>query len=555
MIVNQARCIENKHANSSLHHIDPFLKFLNSFSHRKGSAYKTMPFIELGAFLYYHINVRTKKGREQILACFAIMSLIFFLHRGIGQESSEPEEIKKEPLSKWSKQWLEEVVLYIITPEEKEVFKNLPNEVERGKFIENFWRIRDPNPATAENEFKAEYYKRIAMANKFLTSSATPGWRTDRGRIYILLGPPNEIHQDFSPSGSFAASSNVTNTAREVWTYMGLPGKKLPYTLDFTFVDRWGTGDYVLMGEVPYDLSSMHFQFDYMENLAEVTKTPYENLKELQGIITTQVTYDLIPLKYSLFYWKGAERETYMPLVIKIPYANLPNKEIEGKHYFSLTLLINISNKLGQIIHQRSKDINFNYTQAELDALSEKDFQIQTFLSLEPESYKIHLLALDNFSGKIGTLHQEISVPEFEENELAMSDIILSHKPYETERKVPTGKRDSLERIFSEVNETFSPDQELNICFEVYNLALDPERGRNDFSIEYFFFQNKDLIVHISPSRSSPTSQNNCRVRNSFQLRNFKPGIYRLQVKVIDRISGKSADRDTGFIIQTSSQT
>jgi len=503
------------------------------------------------------------KQNSLTIAILFLMTLIPFFSYGVSQGTSEPEEIKKEPLSKWSKQWLEEVVPYIISPEEKEVFKKLPNEVERGKFIENFWRIRDPNPATPENEFKAEYYRRIASANKFLTSSAIPGWRTDRGRIYILLGPPNEIHQDFRPSDSFPTSSYVTYAAREVWTYMGLPGKKLPYTLEFTFVDRLGMGHYVLeqnvrMGDegmAPYDLSSMHFQFDYMENLAEVMKTPFENLNKLQGIITTQFTYDLIPLKYSLFYLKGAERDTYMPLVIEMPYANLPNKKIEDKYYFALTLLINISNKLGQIIHQRSKDINFNYAQAELDALSDKELQIQTFLSLEPEAYKIHLLVLDNFSGKIGTIHQEISVPEFEKDDLALSDIILSHRPYETDRKVPTGKRDSLERIFSEVNEIFSPDQELNIYFEIYNLTLGPESGRNDFSIEYLFFLNKDMIVHISPSRSSPTNQNNCRVQVSFQLRNFKPGIYRLQVKVVDRISGKSTDKDSEFIVQTRSQT
>jgi len=492
-----------------------------------------------------------------------MMMLFAFLNQGIVQESSKPKETKKEPLSKWSKQWLEEIVHYIISPEEKEVFKKLPNEVERGKFIENFWRIRDPNPATPKNEFKIEYYKRIALANKFLGSSAIPGWRTDRGRIYILLGPPNEIHQDFSPAGSFLTSSHVSNAAREVWNYMGLPGKKLPYTLEFTFEDRWGTGDYVLVrnvrageeGEAPYDLSSMHYHFDYMANLAEVAKAPFENLKELQGIITTQVTYDLIPLKYSLFHLKGAVRDTYMPLVIEIPYANLPNKEIEGKYYFSLTLIMNISNRLGQIIHQRSKDINFNHSQAELDVLSTKDFQIQTFLSLEPEAYKIHLLVLDNFSGKIGTLHQGISVPEFEKNELVLSDIILSHKPYESDKKVSTSKRVSLERIFFEVNEAFSTGQELNIYYEIYNLTLDSESGHNDFSVEYFFFLNNDLIVHTSPSRSSPTSEKNCRVQASFQLSNFKPGKYGLQVKVTDRISGKSTDKDAEFIVKDSSQT
>lgn len=482
------------------------------------------------------------KKSSILIVIFLLMNLIFLLNNGFSQESSESEKGKKEPLSKWSKQWLEEVVPFIISPKEKEVFKNLPNEEERGKFIQSFWQVRDPNPATPENEFKIEYYRRIAFANKFLKTSAIDGWRTDRGRIYILLGPPSEIQQDFSPSSSFLLTSNA---ATEVWSYMGLPGKKLPYSLSFVFVDKFGTGDYVLKSNTGFgDLSSMHYHFDYLENLAEVMKTPYENLKELQGIVTTQVTYDLIPMTYNLFYLKGSTEKTYVPLVVEFPYSRLPNKEIEGKYYFSLTFIINISDKLGQIIHQRSKDINFNHSQAELNLLNDKSFQMQTFLSLEPEAYKIHLLVSDNFSGKIGTLHQEISVPVFGRDELALSDIILSHKAY-----IPDSKKGNFGRIFSEVNNIFSSDQELNLYFEIYNLSLSPDTGLNDFSIECFFFHDKDLITHIPSTKTSPTAQNDCRVQTSFRPRNYKPGQYTLQAKVIDRISGKSTTKGVQFII------
>lgn len=508
-----------------------------------------MPIIELNFFLYYYKNMRIKK---YTLFIFVLLMMISLLRYGLCQESSESEKVKKEPLSKWSKQWLEEVVPYIISPKEKEVFKNLPSEEERGKFIENFWRVRDPNPSTPENEFKIEYYKRIAMANKFL-ASAIPGWRTDRGRIYILLGPPNEIRQDFNPSGSYLT---ITHAATEVWSYMGLPGKKLPYNLEIEFVDKYGTGNYVLASNLGLvergeniDLNSMHYHFDYMENLAEVMKTPYENLKELEGIITTQATYDLIPLNYNLYHLKGSEKNTYLPLIIEIPYSKLPNKEIEGKYYFSLTLIVNVSNKLGQITHRRSKNINFNYSPAELESLNEKDIQIQAFLSLEPEAYKIHLLVLDNFSGKIGTLHQDISVPRFRKDELALSDIIISHKEYEPDSKFSGSRRASLERIFSEVNKFFSPDQQLNLYFEIYNLASSPELGLNGFAIEYSFFHDKDLITHVPATKSDPTAQKDCRVQTSFKLKTFKPGRYTLRVRVTDRISEKSATRDVSFIV------
>lgn len=494
------------------------------------------------------------KKKENLFIIFYLIFSFFFFNFGLSQESLKSKKGEKEPLSKWSKQWLEEVVPYIISPEEKEVFKNLPNEVERGKFIERFWRVRDPNPQTPENEFKIEYYRRIAFANKFLKSSSIPGWRTDRGRIYILLGPPNEIRQDFRPSGSFLTASNAVT---EIWSYMGLPGKKLPYSLEIAFVDKFGTGDYVLKSNLGFaegresniDLNSIHYHFDYMENLAEIMKTPYENLKELEGIITTQVTYNLIPLKYNLFYLKGPKEHTYIPVVVEIPYSKLPNKIIEDKYYFSLTLLIEISNKLGQITHRRSKNINFNLTQAELSSLNKKNFQIQTFLSLEPEDYKIHLLVLDNFSGKIGTLHQAISVPKFRKDELCLSDIILSRKVYKSDSELPKNQKANLERIFSEVNRVFRTDQKLNLYFEIYNLALNPKTGQNKFSIEYLFFRGKDLITRIPSDKSKLTAQRNCRVQASFKLRNFKPGEYILQVKVVDGISGKSSSRDVKFIV------
>lgn len=510
----------------------------------------TMPIIELSFFLYYYKNVRIKK---YTLFIFVLLMMISLLSYGLCQESSESEKVKKEPLSEWSKQWLEEVVLYIISPEEKEVFKNLPNEEERGKFIINFWRVRDPNPSTPKNEFKIEYYRRIAMANKFF-ASAIPGWRTDRGRIYILLGPPNEIQQDFNPSAD--QSLTTTHAAKEVWSYMGLPGKKLPYSLEITFVDKYGTGNYVLAsnlgllgGAENIDLNSMHYHFDYMENLAEVMKTPYESLKELEGIITTQVTYDLIPLNYNLYYLKGSEENTYIPLIIEIPYSKLPYKEIEGKYYFSLTLIVNVSNKLGQITHRRSKNSDFNYSPAELESLDDRAFQIQAFLSLEPEAYKIHLLVLDNFSGKIGTLHQDISVPQFRKDELVLSDIIISHKEYEPDSKFSGSRRASLERVFSEVNKVFSPDHQLNLYFEIYSLATNPKGGLNDFAIEYSFFHDKDLITHVPATKSDPTAQKDCRVQTSFKLKNFKPGRYTLQVRVTDRVSEKSATRDISFIV------
>jgi GWxTD domain-containing protein len=125
--------------------------------------------------------------------------------------------------------WLSEDVAYIITPEEKRAFMMLRSDDEREQFIDVFWQRRDTNPATSENEYRAEHYARIAYANQNFAFGDVAGWRTDRGRIYITRGKPDETRK--SASG-------------EVWVYRSAPG--LGHNIEVEFVDVNGTGNYQL---------------------------------------------------------------------------------------------------------------------------------------------------------------------------------------------------------------------------------------------------------------------------------------------------------------------
>ncbi|MCX7973219.1 MAG: GWxTD domain-containing protein, partial [Candidatus Aminicenantes bacterium] len=219
--------------------------------------------------------------------------------------STQEKRREKEPLSESSKQWLEEVVPYIITKAEKEVFLSLPNEVERGRFINLFWKKRDPNPATPQNEYKDEYYRRIVLANKYFSYSSVPGWRTDRGRIFILLGPPQEIERNFNVT----ESTGINYAAREIWQYWGLPNPNLPYNFQLTFVDKTGAGYYELIRDYLSEkaltsLNDMTLQFDAMNNLIETEKNPFENLDKIKPTVETVANYNLIPFEITtyLFY-------------------------------------------------------------------------------------------------------------------------------------------------------------------------------------------------------------------------------------------------------------
>jgi len=474
-----------------------------------------------------------------------------------GPYSGQPQSEKKtEPPSEYSRQWLEEVVSYIITAEEKRIFLGLPNEVERGKFIENFWRKRDPNPKTSENEFKLEYYKRIALSNKLFGQAGFEGWRTERGRIFILLGPPHEVRRDLNPTRS---SMTTFQGPSETWDYWNLQNPRLPYNMEFVFVDKLGTGNYSLEKGInlergmssPLDLSSLSFHFDYLENVAEAMRNPFENLDKLRGIVTTQVSYSSIPLKPELFYFKGLEKAVHVPLVVEIPYSALTQKNIEDKYYFSLTLLLNIQNSAGQVLFEKSKDINSKHTLAEWNSLKDESFQLQTSLSLslEPETYKLQLLAVDNYSGKVGYAQQVIHLPDFKTAELCLSDFLLSPQANEERKSEPQENSQTPERPFREIRRTFRPGEELNIYFEVYNLTLDEGKELNDLNVEYSFLKDGKSLVRVPRKKMNPSKEKDCRVQTSFRLKNFEPGPYTLEVKIIDGHSGQSLTKGVEFIV------
>ena len=102
-------------------------------------------------------------------------------------------------LHKEYQRWLDEEVRWIITPEERAAFLRLSKDEDRDQFVVAFWLRRDPTPGTAENEFKEEHYRRLAYANEHFAYEI-PGWKTDRGRVYIVYGPPSDIKTESAHS-------------------------------------------------------------------------------------------------------------------------------------------------------------------------------------------------------------------------------------------------------------------------------------------------------------------------------------------------------------------
>src|ERR687886_273661 len=164
---------------------------------------------------------------------------------GDAQDVPERERTVKKERSNMFKKWIDEDVAYIITDDEKRAWKKLQTDEEREQFIEAFWRRRDPDPDTELNEYLEEHYERVAYANQHFTSGI-PGWKTDRGRIYIMYGAPNE--KETHPTGgnydrpSYEGGGSTTTYPFEVWFYRYLPG--VGSGVEIEFVDPTGTGEY-----------------------------------------------------------------------------------------------------------------------------------------------------------------------------------------------------------------------------------------------------------------------------------------------------------------------
>src|SRR2546429_845165 len=174
------------------------------------------------------MSIRTKSTKAFIyffILAFSLFSLSVMADKK--KDKDREKSLRQETSDQFLKKWLEQDVVYIITDEEKAAFKRLTTDEERYQFIEQFWLRRDPSPDTVENEFRDEHYERIAYANERF-ASGKPGWKTDRGRIYIIQGKPDEIEDH--PSGGtydrpFEEGGGTTSTYPFVkWTYRYIEG-------------------------------------------------------------------------------------------------------------------------------------------------------------------------------------------------------------------------------------------------------------------------------------------------------------------------------------------
>ncbi len=473
-----------------------------------------------------------------------------------------------EPQEKYKK-WLEEEVAYIITPKEKDVFLKLMTDRERDLFIEAFWKQRDPSPGTPRKEFKDEHYRRLEYANRiFGRGTPRAGWKTDMGRVYIVLGPPNTIEY-------FENVMNVYPT--QVWAYLGDPKLGLPPAFNIVFFKKYGTGEYVFY--FPSDHGPQSLIADYMgdakdaldayqrlnrlePNLARYTLSLVPGDRSMPGVVSLASTqlfsavfsspqkkvedsYAEAILKYKDFveveYTANYIDSDAMVEVVKheagffmVHYSIEPKKLsvdlFEDKYGVNFELDGRVTDSQGKTVFQYSKQIPMSFSSEELNEMEGKTFAIQDAFPLIPGHYAFDLLLKNTVSKEFASFSSDITIPQ-NESKPQMSPLILGFRvetvAQESKDMVPFKVGDT--QIICQSQRTFTRKDPLFVFFQLYGLD---EGLRSEGELSFSIYKEDQEFLSYTKKISEYASGTD--FIEKFALEEFQPGYYSIKVSVLD---------------------
>src|SRR5580693_9398241 len=382
------------------------------------------------------------------------------------QRSKRDKDLFNELDSQYKK-WLNEDVVYIISPEERSAFLHLQTNEEREQFIEQFWQRRNPDPDSAENTFKEEHYRRIAYTNEHY-SSGIPGWKTDRGRIYIMWGPPDEIESHPS-GGSYdrPASEGGGETSTypfEDWRYRYLEG--IGENVELEFVDPTMSGEYKLTMDpsekdallmVPgaglTQMESMGLasktsrfnntdgthlaapigmqpesmnEFSRLELYAKIQQAPPVKFKDLEAVVTSRLVRDQVKFDYRFDFLRITSDTVLVPITVQIPTRQLSFQEKSGVDSATLNLFARITTLSGRPVQTFEDTIHRDLPAALLQQSLSTSSIYQKAVPLSPGLYRLDIVVKDVNNGNVGVVNTRLAVPRFEDDELSTSSLILA---------------------------------------------------------------------------------------------------------------------------------
>ena len=513
------------------------------------------------------------------------------------------KELKRE-LHGAYKTWLEQDALYIISDEERKAFKNLSNDEEREAFIENFWLRRNPNPDSPENEFRDEHYRRIQYANDHF-AAGKPGWKTDRGHIYIAFGKPDSI--DSHPSGGAynrpieEGGGSTSTFPFEVWHYRYLEG--VGDNIDIEFVDTCQCGDYHFtidrsekdallhvpgmgltqweemgqakkadrfrggvesLGTGPLSSGEGSKEFDRIELAAKLFAPPPVKFKDLEGFISEHKIMNGPPFPFDVRtdFVKVTESTVLVPVTVQIRNRDITFETKNGVSTGVVDILIKVTTLTHKTVQTDENVVQVEQPAELLEKSLDKKSIYWKALPLLPGLYRLDIAIKDVHNpDHIGLYGRSLDVPTYHDEKLATSSLILADQMGTVDShsigagNCVIGNTKICPRVMATPGTpvNFKRNQQLNFWMQVYNLGIDEASKSNSAKVTYQIVDgatNNVIFEKEMDSKDLGAHSDQLTVVKSLPMAGLQPGKYKVTIKVNDEISKQEIAQSVPFVVE-----
>jgi GWxTD domain-containing protein len=502
------------------------------------------------------------------------------------------------------KKWLDEDVVWIITDQERAAFKQLSNDEERDNFIEAFWQRRDPTPDTEENEYKEEHYRRIAYANEHF-AAGIPGWKTDRGRIYIIYGPPDETESH--PSGGtyerpMEEGGGETSTFPfEDWRYRYIEG--IGQEVIIEFVDTCMCGDYHMtmdrsekdallytpnagltmweqmgmaskaqrftgngierLGAGPESAMVASKEFDRLEQYAKLQAPPPVKFADLTEEVNSKVILNPMPFDVHVDFVKVTSDTALVPITVQLKNRDITFANKDGIQRGTVNVFGRLSTLTGKVVQTFEDTVQVDVPAELLPRTAENSSVYYKAVPLRPGRYKLYVAVKDVNGDRKGIWSRSIIVPDYSDDKLATSTLIVA------DEMVPVPTKDIGTGNFvigtTKVRPRVAPadgkpalfkrdkDQKLNFWMQVYNLGVDDKTHKPSATFEYDIVNvatNKPIVQQTESTDTMGNVGEQVTLEKSIRAANLQPGVYKIQIKINDNISKQTVDPSAMFAVE-----
>src|SRR6202521_3214661 len=541
---------------------------------------------------------------------FIVLPSIFAQQGPDPAAAPTPQKLTKETKKKMKRtlkeldssyrQWLSEDVTYIISPDERNAFLQLETNEEREQFIEQFWLRRSSNPDLPENDFKEEHYRRIAYANEHF-ASGIPGWKTDRGHMYIVWGPPDEI-ESHPTGGTYdrpmeEGGGSTSTYPWETWRWRYLEGMGEQNVI-MEFVDPTSTGEYHLTMDPSEKDALLHVpgaglsqleqmgmasktdrftrsdgtflpktlggepasmnEFTRLEMYAKAFKPPEVKFKDLEALVTSRLVRDQVHFTWRSDFLKVTNDTVLVPVTVQIPNNQLSFREKDGVHSATMNIFGRVSTLSGRVVQTFEDSVSRDFP----DSLFQQSLKLQSIyqkaVPLRPGLYRLDLVIKDVRSGNVGVVNSRLAVPRYEDEKLEASSLILADQiEHVPAKQIGSGQFVlGSSKVRPRLEADFTTADKLGIYMQVYNLKPDDQTHKSSATFQYTVKKGNEQVMQFKEtSAEMKQTGDQVTIERLLPLATLTPGKYTLEINATDMLANKTISRTAEFTVKAPPET